>query len=579
MKKLFSNPRFKWAAIFALIALICLPIMGYVTAGIVMASAPLMTMDPETVKQVEESVAKQFEAKGAELRKNFEDQIKKFSEDQQKELTAKLEKFTNEELATIKEEAKKLGVDNLELKQIIATQGTTIKSLQEKGMIVQQSQKATPVTMREKMAAILKGMFVTEEFKELSDRNFEGATKQYTLTPKGEITEKYKYDDEMRKAAVAVSTDHTGTVLISEISQNVRAIPVRKSHIRNLMTVRPTDKTAIVAPEVYDFTDPFTMGADVLAENTEAPTSAFKTKENTWSVKRIARSIEISKRYFKTNGLDWVINWILSRLPDQMQYAEDFQLLFGDGAGNNVSGIVKEGATGLTLTKAFIATSFASHATYNGGTQTLITFAAAHGMNNGDKLTLANTNAAAYDGDYIIKVKDATTVLIDKAFAADATVAAAWTGTWKSYWYHSIDNATEFDAITVAAAMLNAGEYQATGVVLHSNTAERINLTKDLNAGYIGIARDAMGRMVISAMPIAITNAIPAGFAIVGDFQRACELAEYTPLSLQISEDTTDKKKNQVTVIAEEEIIFPVYNPLWFKFFSLEDAKTAIELP
>jgi HK97 family phage major capsid protein len=80
-------------------------------------------------------------------------------------------------------------------------------------------------------------------------------------------------------------------------------------------------------------------------------------------------------------------------------------------------------------------------------------------------------------------------------------------------------------------------------------------------------------------MPIAVSNAMPAGSFLVGDFQRAIEIAEYTPLTIQISEDTTDKKKNQVTVIAEEELIVPIYNPYWFVYGTFAAAITALEKP
>ena len=564
-------------ALFALIAIICMPFLtGTVGGAIALATAGAAGLTEDQMTALLDKVKSTQAEEITKARTEFNDTIKGMVKEA--ELSAKLKDFTDEELTAIKQTMTDMGLKNAELKDIVKTQGTEIESLKEKGIIVQLAAKNNPVTMREKMAALLTGIFKTEDYKNFEKTNFVGGTQQYTIGEKGEIVEKSKYD-EIREKAVGVTADHTGSVLPAEISANVRDIPLRKTHVRNLMTVRPTSGASIVAPEVTDYTDAFTMGATMLAENTEAQTSVFKTKENTWTVKRIARAIEISKRYFKTNGLGWVINWILSRLPDQLQFVEDFQLIFGDGAGNNISGLAKN-AQSLTLSGSYIATNFASHATYNGGTQTLVSFAAAHGLRNGDNLTLANTAGGTYNGTYTnVAVVDTKTVLINKAFSADATVAANWTGSWTSYWYNSIDNAQEFDVISVAKAYLAAGEYEATGCVLHSNTAEKIGLLKDLDAAYIGVSRDAAGRMNISAMPIAVTNAIPAGHFIVGDFQRACELAEYTPLTVQLSEDTTDKKKNQITVIAEEEVIFPLYNPYWFVYGKFADAITAIEKP
>lgn len=564
-------------AIFGLFAIICFPLMAGTAAGaIALATLPGTGLTEENMTALLDKVKSTQVDEITKARTDFNDAIKGMVKEA--ELAEKIKQFTDEELTAIKETMKNMGIANAELKDIVKTQGTELEGFKEKGFIVQMGAKQNPVTFKEKMAALLTGIFKSDDYKNFEKNNFVGGTQQYTLGEKGEVIEKSKYD-EVREKAVGVTADHTGTVLISEISGNVRDIPLRKTHIRNLMTVRPTSGASIVAPEVTDYTDAFTAGATMLAENTEAQTSVFKTKENTWSVKRIARAMEISKRYFKTNGLGWVVNWILSRLPDQLQFVEDFQLLFGDGAGNNVSGLAKN-AQSLTLSGSFVATNFASHATYNGGTQTLVTFAAAHGLRNGDNLTLANTTGGTYNGTYTnVIVVDTKTVLINKAYSADVNVAANWTGSWTSYWYNSIDNAQEFDVISVAKAYLAAGEYEATGCVLHSNTAEKIGLLKDLQAAYIGVSRDAAGRMNISAMPIAVTNAIPAGHFIVGDFQRACEIAEYTPLTVQLSEDTTDKKKNQITVIAEEEIIFPLYNPYWFVYGKFADAITAIEKP
>lgn len=564
-------------AIFALFAIICMPfLLGTAGGAIAMATVGAAGLTEEQMTALLDKVKSTQGEEITKARTEFNESIKGMVKEA--ELAAKLKEFTDEELTAIQKTMKDMGIANAELKDIVKSQGAELEGLKEKGLIVQMGAKTNPVTLREKMAALLTGIFKSEDYQNFEKKNFVGGTQQYTLGEKGEVIEKSKYD-EVREKAVGVTADHTGTVLISEISNNVRDIPLRKTHVRNLMTVRPTSSASIVAPEVTDYTDAYTAGATTLAENTEASTSVFKTKENTWSVKRIARAMEISKRYFKTNGLGWVINWILSRLPDQLQFVEDFQLLFGDGAGNNVSGLAKS-AQSLNLSGTFIATNFASIATYNGGTQTLVNFAVVHGLRNGDNLTLANTTGGTYNGTYTnVVVVDTKTVLINKAYAADVNVAANWTGSWTSYWYNSIDNAQEFDVISVAKAYLAAGEYEATGVVLHSNSAEKIGLLKDLQAAYIGVSRDAAGRMNISAMPIAVTNAIPAGHFIVGDFQRACELAEYTPLTVQLSEDTTDKKKNQITVIAEEEIIFPLYNPYWFVYGKFADAITAIEKP
>jgi HK97 family phage major capsid protein len=588
MKRQFSNGIghyvFGWVSknklltVFALVAFICLAFTMNTFAGaMILATGPLAGFTEEQaealIAKIKSENAEIAEKAATKARTEFEASLKGYATSED------LAKLTNEEIVGLKEELAKMGLKHADITAIQVKQGETLTGLKETQVVVQRKAKNTPNTFKERTAALLEHLFKSEDFKKFEANGYVGGTEKYGILQDGTIKSSLELD-ELRQKAVSVTSNHTGVVELTEFVGNVRDVPMRKTHIRNLMTVRPTSAAQIVAPEVYDYTDAMTQGLIMLAENTEASLSVFKTKENTWTLKRIARAMEVSKRYFKTNGLSWVMSWILNRLPDQMQNVEDFQILFGDGAGNNISGIVKS-AQSLTLSGSFIATNFLSIATYNAGTETLVTMAATvpHGLKSGDLITFAATTGGTYDHEYTIKVVDSYSFLVNRAYAADVNVAANWTATWTNYWYHAIDNAQEFDVLSVAKAYLNAGEYEATGVILHANSAEKLGLIKDLDAAYIGISRDAMGRMNISSMPIAVSNAMPAGSFLVGDFQRAIEIAEYTPLTIQISEDTTDKKKNQVTVIAEEELIVPIYNPYWFVYGTFAAAITALEKP
>ena len=330
--------------------------------------------------------------------------------------------------------------------------------------------------MRGKIAKLLEHVFKSDDYSNFASKGFKGGTDVYALGQDGEIrtAKEHIESKETAEKAVSVTSDHTGTVLISDIRMNVNDIPLRKTHIRDLMSVTPTAGAQIVAPKVTDYTDAFTQGAIMVAENTEAGLSVFKTEESTWSLKRIARAMEISKRYFKTNGLTWVMSWILNRLPDQVQFVEDFQMLFGDGAGNNLDGLNQDSQQFGTLTGTYAAADVSSVATYDGGTKAILTFAAAHALKNGDSVTFANATAAVYNHAFTnIIVQNQFSIIITVAYVAEANTAA-WTGTWYSYWYQSIESAQEFDVLTVAKALLNAGEYEATAAVLHSSTVEKI---------------------------------------------------------------------------------------------------------
>ena len=61
-------------------------------------------------------------------------------------------------------------------------------------------------------------------------------------------------------------------------------------------------------------------------------------------------------------------------------------------------------------------------------------------------------------------------------------------------------------------------------------------------------------------------------------FQQASTLSlvDYTNLNLEWAEDVETKLTNQVVLIAQEEIIFPIYNPWAFAYGDLSALKTAV---
>ena len=71
---------------------------------------------------------------------------------------------------------------------------------------------------------------------------------------------------------------------------------------------------------------------------------------------------------------------------------------------------------------------------------------------------------------------------------------------------------------------------------------------------------------------------MPYGKFISGDFSRnGLELKEFTPLNIQFVEDVESVKKNEIVVVIEEEIIFPIYNPFWFLYGVFSTAKAELE--
>lgn len=531
---------------------------------------------------------KSFDAKIEEKTKDFlsKDEIDKVKESFNALVKDMPIKALNEYVKTIdnlKKEVKTAKELAEKIKGIAEEQGTEISKLKE-GVSIPDARKK--LTRDDQLKVLIDRAFKSQAFEDYKSGGFSRATGKMALdndeSGKIQLVKVVADADKSgtEKAVIPISTNHTGTVMISEIKDVVRDdTPARKKHVRDLLNVGMTRQAQIVAGQVFDYSDSLTLGAIVLAENGVAPESVFKSKENTWGIGRIANSMRISKRWFKTNGLQWVIDHVLAKLPDATYTVEDYQLLFGDDSGDNIQGLSGDAQTFDLTPNTYVATDFSSVATYNSGTQALITFAAAHGIKNGDNLVLADTTATTYDGTHTaVEVVNATQVVIDQAFTVDAGVAA-WTGSSQSIFYQAIDGAQEVDVLSVVRALLAAGEYNATGHVVNPQQTIQMGLLKATDENYLNIQKDANGEVVgVGGLPIATTTAVPAGKFFSGDFSRnGAELLEYTPLSISFVEDGTTAKANEILVVIEEEIIFPIYNPFWFIYGKFADAKTQLE--
>lgn len=464
------------------------------------------------------------------------------------------------------------------MNEVLEKQGLEISKLRTTKKQVKQSNTLT----KDSYVKQLISKFVeSDAFAEYS-KYMKGHSPRYTLNKDGDLVAVDELTNEDRIEAsktVSITTDHTGDVLISDPRLNIRDFPLRSMNVRDLIPQSTAQSSQIVGPEVYDYTDVVNGGMQMLSENGEAQDIGFKTRENSWGVKRIAASLPMSKRWLKENGLNWIVNYLAQRLPKFVRVKEDFQILFGDGSGQNVDGLTKDAQSFNLIRGTYTAGAFASVATWESGAKSLITFAAAHGLRNGDNLTIANATEATYNATHkSIIVKSQTEVIINLAYVVEADTSL-WTGSGTSKWYQSIDGAQLYDVLVVAKSEMQTAEYEVTGYVLNDADLDGIGLIKATDLQYVGVARDAFGRANINGLPIVTTNAMPAGQYLVGDFQMAVEIADYTPLQIYATEDTTDAKKNQITWIIEEEFILAKYNPFWFMYGYASEAITQLKTP
>jgi hypothetical protein len=462
------------------------------------------------------------------------------------------------------EEKTKIHQKHADLLAILKEQGITISSLKAstEGLSDKEKKEFKHLTRKAQFQILLEKGMETDEFKNWFASDMRGST------PKMDAAK-----------VTGLDAAHTGSIFVTEPVDNIRDQPRMQPHMRDFISVGDTDETDITYPEISSFTDVYTLGAQMLAENEEVTDVTFASKEKTSKVVRMGVSMNVSKRWFRGRSKT-VIDHVLAQIPDAMMFKEDVQILHGDGSGNNLNGIKKDARSFDLTPKSYTAGQVDSVASWNSGTQALITFTVAHKLLGGDSITIANATEATYNTTHKdILLVDETKIIINLTYVAEADTSA-WTGSGLSYWYHLVDGAQEFDVLSAAASILEAGLYNGNVIFVNPQTTKRMGTLKATDETYIGVSRDAAGRLNLDDIPIVSIPVIPAGWFLVGDFsQKNIEIREFTTMSIQFLEDVTTQKQNTIVVLADEEIHLVKYNPKWYIFDRFSTSKTQLETP
>ena len=122
---------------------------------------------------------------------------------------------------------------------------------------------------------------------------------------------------------------------------------------------------------------------------------------------------------------------------------------------------------------------------------------------------------------------------------------------------------TKADAIRRAATLSFLAYYEPTGVVLHPNDWEDIELTKDSNGQYLVAVSVALGgEPRVWRMPVVETPAITEGTALVGAFGTGAQLYDREQANIRISEQHSDFfVRNAIVVLAEQRLALAVKRP------------------
>jgi HK97 family phage major capsid protein len=136
---------------------------------------------------------------------------------------------------------------------------------------------------------------------------------------------------------------------------------------------------------------------------------------------------------------------------------------------------------------------------------------------------------------------------------------------------------TMADALRRAATLSFLAYYEPTGIVLHPNDWEKIELTKDVNGQYLVAVSVAMGgEPRLWRIPVVETPAIGEGTALIGAFGTGAQLYDREQASIRISEQHADFfVRNAIVVLAEQRLALAVKRPEAFVKVTFDGAPEA----
>lgn len=133
---------------------------------------------------------------------------------------------------------------------------------------------------------------------------------------------------------------------------------------------------------------------------------------------------------------------------------------------------------------------------------------------------------------------------------------------------------TRLDAIRRGITKSLLAYYEPTGMIVHPNDLEDIELTKDSQAQYLMLMSVSMGADArLWRLPIVSTPAITEGKVLLGSFGVGATLYDRMEGNIRVSEQHSDFfVRNAVAVLAEERIALAVKRPESFVEVTLDSA-------
>jgi HK97 family phage major capsid protein len=126
---------------------------------------------------------------------------------------------------------------------------------------------------------------------------------------------------------------------------------------------------------------------------------------------------------------------------------------------------------------------------------------------------------------------------------------------------------TEADSIRRAIEAVQVAEYSPQAVILNPSDWSRIEREKTTAGVYV--LGDGSARALVSegmprslwGVPVVLSNSMPAGQFLTGDFQAACVLWDREQVSVTIGFVNDQFTRNLVTILAEERVALAIHVP------------------
>lgn len=141
-------------------------------------------------------------------------------------------------------------------------------------------------------------------------------------------------------------------------------------------------------------------------------------------------------------------------------------------------------------------------------------------------------------------------------------------------WSSGAANDTRIDAIRRGVTKSLLAYYEPTGMIVHPNDLEDIELTKDANFNYLMVMSVSVGAEArLWRLPIVETPAIAEGYVLVGSFGIGATLYDRMEGTIRVSEQHSDFfVRNAIVVLAEQRLALAVKRPEAFVKVDFDNA-------